>query len=308
MQQSMEDRLKEIADRHSEVERLMSQPETASDPNAIRRLGREYSQLQHVVELWNDITRSQSDMEGAREMLADEDDAEVLEMARIEVEELQEKLDSLTAEIRLELLPKDETELADAVVEVRAGAGGDEAGLFAAALMRMYMRYSEAQGWSVELMSLSEGIPGSVKEAIFTVRGRGAYGKLRRESGVHRVQRVPETEGQGRIHTSAASVAVLPEAEDVDKLDDCRALASGDNESIEPVELSGQPDLRGIYSEPGKSLSVLQEVSLDRQNPYRCQITIPVGLTAPRWAWSARRVRAWSLPGPGIRRPGSRHP
>ena len=102
MQQSMEDRLKEIADRHSEVERLMSQPETASDPNAIRRLGREYRQLQHVVELWNDITRAQSDMEGAREMLADEDDAEVLEMARIEVEELQEKLDSLTAEIRLE--------------------------------------------------------------------------------------------------------------------------------------------------------------------------------------------------------------
>ena len=150
MQQSMEDRLKEIADRHSEVEWLMSQPEIASDPNAIRRLGREYSQLQHVVELWNDITRAQSDMEGAREMLADEDDAEVLEMARVEVEELQEKLDSLTAEIRLELLPKDETELADAVVEVRAGAGGDEAGLFAAEVFRMYQRYAETRKWKLK--------------------------------------------------------------------------------------------------------------------------------------------------------------
>ena len=125
----MEARLKEIADRHREVERLMSQPETASDPNAIRRLGREYSQLQHVVELWNDMTRTRSDMEGAQEMVADEDDPEVLEMAKAEVEELQQKLELLLGEIRIELLPKDETEHADAVVEIRAGTGGDEAGL-----------------------------------------------------------------------------------------------------------------------------------------------------------------------------------
>jgi peptide chain release factor 1 len=216
MQQSMEDRLKEIADRHSEVERLMSQPETASDPNAIRRLGREYSQLQHVVELWNDITRAQSDMEGAREMLADEDDAEVLEMAGVEVEELQEKLDSLTAEIRLELLPKDETELADAVVEVRAGAGGDEAGLFAAEVFRMYQRYAETRKWKLKILSQNDTGVGGIKEVTFEIAGERAYQRLHLESGVHRVQRVPTTESQGRIHTSTATVVVMPKAEEVD--------------------------------------------------------------------------------------------
>lgn len=216
MQQSMEDRLKEIADRHSEVEWLMSQPEIASDPNAIRRLGREYSQLQHVVELWNDIMRAQSDMEGAREMLADEDDAEVLEMARAEVDELQEKLDSLTAEIRLELLPKDETELADAVVEVRAGAGGDEAGLFAAEVFRMYQRYAETRKWKLKILSQNDTGVGGIKEVTFEIAGERAYQRLHLESGVHRVQRVPTTESQGRIHTSTATVVVMPKAEEVD--------------------------------------------------------------------------------------------
>ena len=210
----MEDRLKEIADRHSEVEWLMSQPEIASDPNAIRRLGREYSQLQHVVELWNDITRAQSDMEGAREMLTAEDDAEVLEMAKVEVEELQERLDSLTAEIRLELLPKDETELADAVVEVRAGAGGDEAGLFAAEVFRMYQRYAEARKWKLKILSQNDTGVGGIKEVTFEIAGERAYQRLHLESGVHRVQRVPTTESQGRIHTSTATVVVMPKAEE----------------------------------------------------------------------------------------------
>ena len=126
------------------------------------------------------------------------------------------RLEELVGRARELLIPRDSMEDRPAVVEVRAGTGGDEAGLFAAELMRMYTRYAERQGWSVELMSVSEGIPGAIKEAIFTVRGRGAYGKLRWESGVHRVQRVPATEAQGRVHTSAASVAVLPEAEEVD--------------------------------------------------------------------------------------------
>ena len=216
MQQSMEDRLKEIADRHSEVEWLMSQPEIASDPNAIRRLGREYSQLQHVVELWNDITRAQSDMEGAREMLTAEDDAEVLEMAKVEVEELQERLDSLTAEIRLELLRIVETELADAVVEVRAGAGGDEAGLFAAEVFRMYQRYAETRKWKLKILSQNDTGVGGIKEVTFEIAGERAYQRLHLESGVHRVQRVPTTESQGRIHTSTATVVVMPKAEEVD--------------------------------------------------------------------------------------------
>jgi peptide chain release factor 1 len=137
-------------------------------------------------------------------------------MAEEEIARLEERIEQLSGQVRELLIPEDPLSDRAAVVEIRAGTGGDEAGLFASDLMRMYQHLAERQGWSIELMSLSEGIPGSIKEAIFTVRGRGAYGRLRYESGVHRVQRVPATEGQGRIHTSAATVAVLPEAEEVD--------------------------------------------------------------------------------------------
>jgi len=216
MHQSFEARLKEIADRHAEVEHLMSQPETASDPNAIRRLGREYSQLQHVVALWNNMTSTQSDLDGANELLELEEDPEVLEMAKDEIQDLEDKLAVLTDEIRLELLPKDETEHADAVLEIRAGAGGDEAGLFAAELFRMYQRYSEARGWKMKVLSQNETGVGGIKEVTFELSGERAYQRLHLESGVHRVQRVPATESQGRIHTSTATVAVLPKAEEVD--------------------------------------------------------------------------------------------
>ena len=213
----MEARLKEIAERHGEVERLMSQPETASDPNAIRRLGREYSQLQHIVELWNDMSRTQTDLKGAEEIIAEEDDPEVLEMATTEAEELKEKLETLSADIKIELLPKDETELADAVVEVRAGAGGDEAGLFAAEVLRMYQRYAESRKWKLKVLSQNDTGVGGLKEVTFEIEGERAYQRLHLESGVHRVQRVPSTESQGRIHTSTATVVVMPKAEEIDR-------------------------------------------------------------------------------------------
>jgi len=216
MQQSMEARLKEIAERHSEVERLMSQPETAANPNAIRKLGQEYSQLQHVVELWNEMINAQTDLDGAEEMIAEETDPEVLEMANTEAGELKEKLETLFTDIKLELLPKDETELADAVVEVRAGAGGDEAGLFAAEVYRMYQRYVEARKWKMKVLSENSTGVGGIKEVTFEIEGERAYQRLHLESGVHRVQRVPETESQGRIHTSTATVAVMPKAEELD--------------------------------------------------------------------------------------------
>ena len=212
----MEARLKEIAERHSEVERLMSQPETAANPNAIRKLGQEYSQLQHVVELWNEMINAQTDLDGAEEMIAEETDPEVLEMANTEAGELKEKLETLFTDIKLELLPKDETELADAVVEVRAGAGGDEAGLFAAEVYRMYQRYVEARKWKMKVLSENSTGVGGIKEVTFEIEGERAYQRLHLESGVHRVQRVPETESQGRIHTSTATVAVMPKAEELD--------------------------------------------------------------------------------------------
>jgi peptide chain release factor 1 len=162
------------------------------------------------------MTRTQTDLEGALEMIAEEDDPEVLEMANVEAEELKDKLETLSADIKLELLPKDETEHADAVVEIRAGAGGDEAGLFAAEVFRMYQRYAEGRKWKMKVLSQNDTGVGGLKEVTFEIEGERAYQRLHLESGVHRVQRVPATESQGRIHTSTATVAVMPKAEEVD--------------------------------------------------------------------------------------------
>ena len=211
----LEQRLAEAERRFAQLDEQLADPAVLRDPARLRALGQERSVLEPVVRTATELRRVVKELEQAVEVLRG-GDPDLRELAEEEAVALEERLAALSVRARELLIPKDPMEDRPAVVEVRAGTGGDEAGLFAADLMRMYIRYSEAQGWSVGLMSLSEGIPGSVKEAIFTVRGRGAYGKLRRESGVHRVQRVPETEGQGRIHTSAASVAVLPEAEDVD--------------------------------------------------------------------------------------------
>lgn len=198
------------------MERELSDPAVVRDIDRLRELGRERARLAGVVEAGDVVAALEAELADARDLLAESDDPELRLLAGEEAAELEGRL--AKAEVRLQdaLMPRDPMEDRPAVVEIRAGTGGDEAGLFSADLVRMYRRLAERSGWNVELLSLSEGIPGSVKEAIFTVRGRGAYGVLRYESGVHRVQRVPETESQGRIHTSAASVAVLPEAEDVD--------------------------------------------------------------------------------------------
>jgi peptide chain release factor 1 len=216
MNSSLLGKLRSIADRRKEVEGLLSRPETAQDPNLMRRLGREYSELEEVVGLWTEYDKASSDLEGARSLLESETDPEVVEMARAEEQELAERVEELTGKIQAALMPKDATEHADAVVEIRAGAGGDEAGLFASELFRMYERYAEVQGWRVSVLSENETGVGGVKEVVFEVTGDGAFRKLKLESGVHRVQRVPETESQGRIHTSTVTVAVLPKAEDVD--------------------------------------------------------------------------------------------
>ena len=211
----LEQRLVEAERRFALLDQQLTDPSVLRDHDKLRELGRERSTLEPVVRTAEELRRLAGDLEQAREVLRD-GDPELRDLAHEEVGALEGRMDGLVRRARELLIPRDPLEDRPAVVEVRAGTGGDEAGLFAADLMRMYSRYAEQQGWSVELMSLSEGIPGSIKEAIFTVRGRGAYGKLRWESGVHRVQRVPATESQGRIHTSAASVAVLPEAEEVD--------------------------------------------------------------------------------------------
>jgi peptide chain release factor 1 len=211
----MEARLRQALVRAEEVGRALSDPEVTRDPGQLRSLGREHTRLAPVVRLAERLARLEDELEQARE-LASESDLELVALAKADLSRLPQEISALTAELHELLLPRDPHDERDAIMEIRAGTGGDEAALFAADLYRMYQRYSERHGLSWEPISVSEGLLGGIKEAIVAVRGEEAYGLLRRESGVHRVQRVPATETQGRIHTSAATVAVLPEAEEVD--------------------------------------------------------------------------------------------
>jgi peptide chain release factor 1 len=216
----MEARLRQALERAEEVERLLADPVVAKDPAQLQSLGREHARLVPVVRLAERVKRLQSELDQARE-LANEADPELAALARADLERLPPDLAALTAELQELLIPRDPHDDRDAIMEIRAGTGGDEAALFAADLYRMYQRYAERHGLRWEPMSLSDGSLGGLKEAIVAVRGPEAFGLLRRDSGVHRVQRVPATETQGRIHTSAATVAVLPEAEEVDiKIED----------------------------------------------------------------------------------------
>ena len=201
--------------RAEEVERLLADPATAKDSAQLQALGREHARLVPVVRLAERLARAEDELSQAQE-LTDEPDPELAGMARADITRLTPEIAALSEELHQLLLPRDPLDDRDAIMEVRAGTGGDEAALFAADLYRMYQRYCERHRLRWEPISLSEGSLGGLKEAIVAVRGAEAYGVLRRESGVHRVQRVPATETQGRIHTSAATVAVLPEAEEVD--------------------------------------------------------------------------------------------
>jgi peptide chain release factor 1 len=216
----MEARLRQALARAEEVARELADPETARQPAKLRQLGREHARLDQIRQTHDRLQRLEGDLGQAREVLQDRD-PELSQLARADVERLRPEIGRLEQRLTELLTPVDPLADRDAIVEIRAGTGGDEAALFAADLFRMYTRFCERRGWKVEVVSLSEGSLGGLKEAIFAARGPGVYGTLRYESGVHRVQRVPVTESQGRIHTSAATVAVLPEAEEVDvKLDD----------------------------------------------------------------------------------------
>jgi peptide chain release factor 1 len=211
----MLDRLAELEARYEEVSRQLSTPEAASDPKLLAELGRELSRLEPIVaglRMWRSV-RTQLDQARA---MGDDPDEDMRAMAREEVDRLATQSAELEADLRGRLVPRDPNDDRDVIVEVRAGAGGEEASLFAADLYRMYARYAERRRWKVEVLSTSESEAGGFKEIIAEVRGDAAYSRLKFESGVHRVQRVPTTEAQGRIHTSTATVSVLPEADDVE--------------------------------------------------------------------------------------------
>ena len=213
---SWEARVHDVLKRYEELTAALADPQVLADRQRYREVAREHAELTGAVAVVRQLETVRTRLADARAVIAAGEDAELVELAESEVSELGAEEEKLAGELRQLLLPQDPLADRAAVVEIRAGTGGDEAGLFAGDLFRMYTRYAERRDWDVELVDISEGERGSIKEAIFTVRGKSAYGDLRHESGVHRVQRVPVTESQGRIHTSAATVAVLPEAEEVD--------------------------------------------------------------------------------------------
>ncbi|MEB2399579.1 MAG: peptide chain release factor 1 [Alcaligenaceae bacterium] len=211
MKSSMRNRLEQLAHRLIEVDALLAEPEIAGDMDRYRKISRERAELEPVVAVFNAYTATEGDMGAAQEMMADPD---MRAMAEEELKLGREKLEQLEADLQILLLPRDPDDDRNVFLEIRAGTGGDESALFAGDLLRMYSRYAESRGWRVELMSANESEIGGYKEVIVRVDGDGVYGRLKFESGAHRVQRVPETETQGRIHTSACTVAVLPEADE----------------------------------------------------------------------------------------------
>ncbi len=210
----MDSKFNELKHRFEEIEKQLSNPDVISDQKLFRDLNREHSQLAPVVNKINEYMKCVKDLADSRELIASESDPEMKEMLSLEISTLDEKISSLNEKLMLMLLPKDPDSGKDIIIEIRAGTGGDEAALFASDLFRMYTRYAESKGWKIEFLEVNTNEIGGFKEVSFSVKSQEAYDTFKYESGVHRVQRVPETEAQGRIHTSAVTVAVLPEAEE----------------------------------------------------------------------------------------------
>ena len=212
----MIEKLEEIAHRFEEVGQLMVQPDIMSDMDNYTRLSKEYSDLEKMVEVYNSYKNILSNIQSAKAVLKEEKDPEFRDMAKMELDELEPQQKKIEEQIKQMLIPKDPTDSKNAILEIRAGAGGDEASIFAGDLFRMYQKFCEQQGWKLSMTDFVDGTAGGFNKVVANVTGKDVYGRLKYESGVHRVQRVPATETQGRVHTSAASVVVLPEMDDVE--------------------------------------------------------------------------------------------
>ncbi len=232
---NIEEKLKQIKSRFEEVTTAMSDPSVFDDPKKYTELTKEHGSLKELVEDYDTWMDFKNRKKGNDELIAADEDPEITEMARLENDEIKEAQAKLESDIKIKLVPKDPEDSKNAIVEIRAGTGGDEAAIFAGDLFDMYRRYSDAQGWKMSILSINESEKGGYKEITFSLEGDEVFGKMKYESGVHRVQRVPATESQGRVHTSAATVAVLPEVEEVDvqinpadlRIDTFRASGAG---------------------------------------------------------------------------------
>ncbi|MGP5337343.1 peptide chain release factor 1 [Psychrobacter maritimus] len=219
MKESLRLRLDQMVDRYEEVTALLSDPSVISDNNKFRELSVEHSDLMDITTLWQNYVRAETDQADAEAMLAEASDPEMKEMMQDEIDSARDTIVEMEEALNVMMLPKDPNDKVPAFLEIRAGTGGDEAAIFSGDLFRMYQKYAQAQGWTVDILSANEGEHGGYKEIITRVSGNSVYGRLKFESGAHRVQRVPETESQGRVHTSACTVAVMPEVEIDDTVD-----------------------------------------------------------------------------------------